>query len=262
MSFNKNQKNYNKQVMQTGQQANKYLQNALGLINQYTTNYSDRLDFYTNKLNNRYLDLMSDKYLQQNAQMLRGAAQFGSNSALNQQINENAYSQQNALANIQNANVAAANQLQNNELQALFNASKAYQNPISMGATAAQNVDAANSGIFSTVGKGLQAVGTVAGIFNPVVGSAISGVGGVMSGLSTPLTSYTQDQMNYYTGQFANMQNALNKMGIGYNAQNLSTQGNNTNSTLSSTSAPTPSPQLRPYANLRGDFYSNINGIA
>lgn len=232
MSFNKNQKNYNKQVMRTGEQANKYLNNALGLINQYTTNYSDRLDYYTNKLNNRYLDLMSDKYLQQNAQMLRGAAQFGSNSALNQQINENAYSQQNALANIQNANVQAANQLQNNELQALFNASQAYQNPISMGATAAQNVDAANSGIFSTVGKGLQAVGTVASVFNPAIGSAISGVGGVMSGLATPTTSYTQDQQRYYTGQFQNMENALNKMGIGYNAQNLSTQGNAANTSL------------------------------
>ena len=247
MSFNKNQKNYNKQVMRTGEQANKYLNNALGLINQYTTNYADRLDFYTNKLNNRQLELLSDKYLAQNAAMLRGSAAFGSNSALNRQINENAYEQQNYLANVQNANVQAANQLQQNELTSLMNAANVYQNPIQMGATAAQNVDAANSGIFSTVGKGLQAVGTVASIFNPVVGSAISGVGGVMGGLATPTTSYTQPQQQYYTTQFANMQKGLNKMGIGANAQNLSTTNGSSNSTLSTGLAPVPSqkPNLR-----------------
>ena len=247
MSFNKNQKSYNKQVMRTGEQANKYLNNALGLINQYTTNYSDRLDFYTNKLNNRQLELLSDKYLAQNANMLRGAAAFGSNSATNRQIENNAYEQQNYLANVQNANVQAANQLQNNELNALMNATTAYQRPIEMGATAAQNVDAANSGIFSTVGKGLQAVGTVASIFNPAIGSAISGVGGVMSGLATPTTSYTQDQQNYYTGQFNRMGKALNEMGIGYGAQNLSTTNGSSSSTLSTGLAPVPNqkPNLR-----------------
>ena len=48
MSFKKNQKAYNKEVMATGRAANRYLSNALGLINQYTTNYADRTDFWTN----------------------------------------------------------------------------------------------------------------------------------------------------------------------------------------------------------------------
>ena len=88
MSFKRNTKKYNKEVMQTGRQANKYYQNALKLINQYTTDYSGRLDYWQSKLNDRQLNLLSDKYLQQNASMLRGQGAFGSNSTLNQQINE------------------------------------------------------------------------------------------------------------------------------------------------------------------------------
>lgn len=161
MSFNKNTKSYNKQVMQTGKQANQYYRNALNLINQYTTDYSGRLDYWQSKLNDRQLNLLSDKYLQQNAAMLRGQGAFGSNSALNQQVNENAYSQQNYLANVANANVAAANQLQSNELNALGNAANTYNAATAMGASAAQNVDAANNSWLNILGSTAGTAGTI-----------------------------------------------------------------------------------------------------
>ena len=161
MSFNKNTKSYNKQVMKTGKQANQYYRNALNLINQYTTDYSGRLDYWQSKLNDRQLNLLSDKYLQQNAAMLRGKGAFGSNSALNQQINENAYDQQNYLANVANANVAAANQLQSNELSALGNAANTYNAATSLGGQAAQNVDAANNSWMAMLGSTAGTAGTI-----------------------------------------------------------------------------------------------------
>lgn len=181
MSFNKNTKNYNKQVMQTGKQANQYYKKALNLINQYTTDYSGRLDYWQSKLNDRQLNLLSDKYLQQNASMLRGQGAFGSNSALNQQINENAYDQQNYLANVANLNVAAANQLQSNELKALGDASNTYNAATAMGAGAAQNVDAANNSWMAMLGSTAGTAGTVLSAiptpWTQAVGSALK-VGG------------------------------------------------------------------------------------
>ena len=88
MSTKKNQKRYNKAVMQTGLEANKYTRDALKLINQYTQDYAGRQEFWQSKLNERQLDLLSDEYLAKNAAMLRGSAAFGSNSALNQQIQQ------------------------------------------------------------------------------------------------------------------------------------------------------------------------------
>lgn len=228
MSFNKNQKSYNKQVMQTGKEANQYLRNALGLINQYTTNYADRTDYWTNKLNTRQLDLLSDKYLQENANMLRGQAAFGSNSKLNEQMKDNAYSQQNYLANVLNQNVMNANSLQENELRSLMNASNTYQNPISMGASAAQNVDAANSAWANTIGKGLGAVGTAVSFINPAIGGAISAGGNLLSNMATPTTDLAtnqyrnQQQQNYITQMM--MGNAQGTAGLANAYNNLSTQ--------------------------------------
>lgn len=220
MSFNRNQKSYNKQVMNTGTQANKYLQNALGLINTYTTNYANRTDFWTNKLNNRQLDLLSSKYLKQNADMMRGSAAFGSNSKLNQQIDENAYEQQNYLANVANANVAAANQLQENELNSLIRASQSYQSPISMGSQAAANVDAANNSWFSILGTGLQAAGTV---LAPVTGGASLGLSALGTGLSaigsaaqtgTGFTQETLGNLGSYMSTFAKPTDASSSSGL------------------------------------------------
>lgn len=206
MSFKKNQKRYNKEVMRTGREANQYLRNALGLINQYTTDYAGRNEFWLNKLNDRQLNLLSDKYLAENANMLRGSAAFGSNSKLNRQMNENAYSQQNYLANVANQNVMNANQLQNNELEALMGASNAYNAPIQQGATAAQNVDAANNAWLGAVGQGLNAVGNVVQ-FMPGVGSAIgSGMqlaGGALQGISgssNPYNTAEQNVLGYRVG--------------------------------------------------------------
>lgn len=184
MSFNKNQKKYNKEVMQTGRQANQYLRESLGLINKYTTDYAGRTDFWTDKLNTRQLDLLSDKYLAQNAAMMRGQSAFGSTSDIARQQEQTAYDQQNYLANVANQNVMQANQLQQNELAALSGASQLYQQPIGTGMTAAQNVDAANNAWANILGQGLQTVGTVAS-FVPGIGTAVGAglnlVGGALS---------------------------------------------------------------------------------
>lgn len=223
MSFKKNQKRYNKEVMRTGREANQYMRNALGLINQYTTDYAGRNEFWLNKLNDRQLNLLSDKYLAENANMLRGSAAFGSNSKLNRQMNENAYSQQNYLANVANQNVMNANQLQNNELNALYGATSAYQNPINMGATAAQNVDAANNawmqpvgGLLKGAGAALQfipGVGQVAGAGLGLAGSALGSLAGESQQYSTPGGGTT----NYFTNYGTSLGNALNSIN-----QNLS----------------------------------------
>lgn len=213
MSFKKNQKRYNKQVMQTGLQANKYLQNALKLINQYTTNYADRTDFWTSKLNDRQLDLLSDKYLAQNASMLRGSAAFGSNSETNRQIENNAYTQQNYLANVANSNVQIANQLQSNELSALGSAANTYNTPITLGASAAQNVDAANGSWFNALGKGTQAAGSVLQAiptpWTQAIGAALNATGGIMTSLTSESTSLTPDQSSSISGSVQNARKGI-----------------------------------------------------
>lgn len=210
MATQKNQKNYNKQVMQSGLKSNEYINTNLGLIQDYVTDYSGRTDYWTDKLNNRQLDLLSDKYLAQNANMLRGQAAFGSNSETNRQINENAYSQQNYLANVLNQNVMNANQLQNNELQALMNATELNYANRNQGATAAANVDAANNAWLGAVGKGLESVGGIVKMFPGVgtaVGSAMQGVGGVLGGLAdTSSTSLTNDQRQYIGNAWTQVQ--------------------------------------------------------
>lgn len=210
MATQKNQKNYNKQVMQSGLKSNEYINTNLGLIQDYVTDYSGRTDYWTDKLNNRQLDLLSDKYLAQNANMLRGQAAFGSNSETNRQINENAYNQQNYLANVLNSNVEQANQLQNNELQALMNATELNYANRNYGATAAANVDAANNAWLGAAGKGLESVGGVVKMFpgvGTVVGSAMQGVGGTLSGLAdTSSTSFTDDQRQYIGNAWTQVQ--------------------------------------------------------
>lgn len=218
MSFNRNTKNYNKQVMKTGREANQYYRNALNLINQYTTDYSGRLDYWQSKLNDRQLNLLSDKYLQQNAAMLRGQGAFGSNSALNQQINENAYTQQSYLANVANDNVKAANQLQSNELKALGDASNTFNAATAMGAGAAQNVDAANNSWLNVLGSTAGTAGTIlqaiptpwtqaAGTALKVGGNAMQSAAGQTVDLGK-IGTQTEDLVknlseNYGTGELA-----------------------------------------------------------
>lgn len=166
-------KNYNKMIMQSGYRAQQRLDELLDLVQDYTTNYADRLDFWTGKLNNVQLDLIQDKYLAQNASMLRNMGAFGSNSQLNQQINENAYDQQNYLANVQNQNIAIANQLQSNELSALGNAASLNTGERNMGATAASNVDAANNYWLAVLGSSVENAGKIVSAAGGTWGKAI-----------------------------------------------------------------------------------------
>lgn len=216
MSFKKNQKRYNKDVMETGRQANQYMRNALGLINKYTTDYAGRNDFWASKLNDRQLNLLSDKYLAQNANMLRGQAAFGSNSETNRQIQNNAYDQQNYLANVANQNIMNANVLQQNELASLGNAASTYQNPIAMGANAAQNVDALNWDWLNAIGKGMQTVGQ-AGMSsgNPwgmAIGAAVNQTGGTISALTSDTTSLTPEQSTAITSNMNKFKEGLNQI--------------------------------------------------
>lgn len=250
MSLKKNQKNYNKAIMQSGLKSNEYINTNLGLIQDYVTDYSGRNDFWTNKLNNRQLDLLSDKYLAQNANMLRNQAAFGSNSETNRQLENNAYSQQNYLANTLNNNVLAANQLQNNELSALMNATNINYSNRDAGAQAAANVDAANNAWLGALGKGLSSAGTVVSTVFPgvgtAVGSAMQGIGGTLSGIAdTSSTGYNDAQQQYITNawrQFGNSQavrNGVNNLGSVVsnwnsnrkfgNIGDFSTQGNTRN---------------------------------
>lgn len=217
MSFNKNTKNYNKAIMQSGLKSNEYINENLGLIQKYVTDYSGRTDFWTDKLNNRQLDLLSDKYLAQNARMLRGQSAFGSNSATAQQQEENAYTQQNYLANTLNSNIQAANNLQNAELSALGGATELNMKNRAEGATAASNVDAANNSWINAIGKGLDAAGSVVSMFGPwgaAIGGAMKGTGGALSSLATPNTTQIGD--NTYKG-FAQMKSGLTKLDNKYN---------------------------------------------
>ena len=243
MSFNRNTKNYNKQVMKTGREANQYYRNALNLINQYTNDYSGRLDYWRSKLNDRQLNLLSDKYLQQNAAMLRGQGAFGSNSTLNQQINDNAYSQQNYLANVANDNVKVANQLQANELSALGNAASTYNAATSMGGQAAQNVDAANNSWMTMLGSAAGTAGTVLSAiptpWTQAAGSALKVGGNVLQSATGQevdlgkLGTQTEDLVsniskNYGSGELASRLKMGTQSGsestlssqIGYNPNN------------------------------------------
>lgn len=206
MSFNKNQKNYNKQVMQSGLKSNEYINTNLGLIQDYVTDYSGRNDFWLKKLNDRQLNLVSDNFLAKNANMLRGQAAFGSNSETNRQIENNAYSQSNYLADVANENVMRANELQNNELEALIEAVNINYGNRAAGAQAAERVDAANNAWLGGVGKGLSSVGSLVS-FMPGIGTAIGGamkgIGGTLSGLAdTSSTFYTPEQNEYIAGSW------------------------------------------------------------
>lgn len=242
MSLKKNQKTYNKQLMNVGKDAMSYLKNNLGLINQYTSNYADRTDFWADKLNNRQLDLLSDKYLAQNASMLRGSAAFGSNSETNRQIENNAYSQNNYLADVANKNVQLANTLQNNELSALGSAAQIYQNSAAQGAAGAANVDAANNAWLNTLGKGMATAGEVVQYFGPygaAIGAALKGTGSAMSNMAgeSQTVAGGYGGMDYVNNQF---QTAGEKWGegnakygsLGGAFKNLFSQGKST-STLS-----------------------------
>lgn len=228
MSTKKNQKSYNKDVMRTGREANQYMRNALGLINQYTTDYAGRNDFWLDRLNDRQLNLLSDKYLAENANMLRGSGAFGSNSGLNRQIENNAYSQQNYLANVANENVMRANQLQQNELSSLFNASSAYQNPINMGATAAANVDAANNAWMAPAGSLLKGAGAVASFF-PGVGTAIGAGLGMAGSALSEMGGQTQDYQTKEGNMYNRVADYGAQLGQGLSGtfKTLSTQNKN-----------------------------------
>ena len=231
MSFKKNQKEYNKDVMRTGKQANQYLNNALGLINQYTTDYAGRNDFWTNKLNNRQLDLLSDKYLAENARMLRGSAAFGSTSDVNRRAEQNAYEQQNYLANVANQNVQIANQLQQNELGALMGAAQTYQSPISMGASAAQNVDAANWSWLNALGQGAQTAGSVLQAiptpWTQAIGGALNTAGGAITSMTSSPTSLDASQARQQQQEqiYGSTANTVNDFKNWLQPRNTSTQG-------------------------------------
>lgn len=248
MSRNKNTKRYNQAIMQSGLKSNEYINENLGLIQKYVTDYAGRTDFWTDKLNNRQLDLLADKYLAQNANMLRGQSAFGSNSATAQKQEENAYTQQNYLANVLNQNIQAANNLQNAELSALGGATELNMKNRAEGATAASNVDAANNSWINAIGKGLDAAGSVVSMFGPwgaAVGGAMKGTGGALSSLATPNTTQIGD--NTYKG-FNMMQSGLtdldNKYNWGiFNNKNQSSYSINNNQSLV------------------GDFYNNQRDI-
>ncbi len=233
MGFNKNTKAYNKEIMQSGLESNKRINESLDLIQQYTTDYAGRNQFWTDRLNNRQLDLLSDKYLAQNAAMMRGQSRFGSNSSTALQQEQNAYEQQNYLANVANQNVELANLLQQSELEGLSGATQLNMQNRAQGATAAQNVDAANQSWFNTIGQGLSAAGQVVSMFPGVgtaVGAGMKAVGGVMQGLAQPTSQDIRTQQGMYMTDF---QKAMKQGGYLGEKTNYSLQGNN-NTSLSS----------------------------
>lgn len=259
MGFKKNQKTYNTQLMNVGKDAMAYLKNNLNLINQYTTNYADRTDFWADKLNNRQLDLLSDKYLAQNASMLRGAAAFGSNSATDREIRNNAYSQNNYLADVANKNITTANTLQNNELSALGSAAQIYQNSAAQGAAGAANVDAANNAWLNTLGKSMSTAGEVVQYFGPygaAIGAALKGTGSAMSNMAgesqTVAGGYASSE--YTSNQFQTAQEKWNEGNAKYGSiggafKNLFTRGKS-NSSLSTDYNPSS-----------GSYSGGISGI-
>ena len=237
MSLNKNEKSYNKQIMASGKKSIKYIDESLANLNRYSNDYAGRLDFWTNKINNRQLDLLSGNYLASNARMLRGQGQFGSNSALSRQIEENAYDQQNYLANVQNANLQAANALQNNELQALYNNVNINYTNRDAGLQAAQNIDRINNNWLNILSKTASTVGavmTATGVGAPI-GYGLMAAGSIgssiASGASSPVGyKYNEAARNYGSqlGQWANQK-------FNFNSNNNNNSSNNIFSTLNST---------------------------
>lgn len=217
MSLNKNEKSYNKQIMASGKKSIKYIDESLANLNRYSNDYAGRLDFWTNKINNRQLDLLSGNYLASNARMLRGQGQFGSNSALSRQIEENAYDQQNYLANVQNANLQAANALQNNELQALYNNVNINYTNRDAGLQAAQNIDRINNNWLNILSKTASTVGavmTATGVGAPI-GYGLMAAGSIgssiASGASSPVGyKYNEAARNYGSQLGLNLYNNLN----------------------------------------------------
>lgn len=235
MAKNKNQKRYNKAVLDSAMMSNEYLNESLTNLNNYVNNYSDRLDHWAEKLNNRQLDLVTDEYLATNANMLRNMASFGSNSETNRKIEQNAYSQNNYLADVMNKNIQAANQLQNNELSWLYNNANINMQNRQYGGQAAKNLDSMSNSWLNILGGGLEAVGTIGGtLLAPMTGGAsigigqgISGIGSTISGLANPsVTQY--NQMQYGTNISPTAFNRFSSAG-----RNLSTSNNNNTSTLS-----------------------------
>lgn len=188
MSSNKNQKNYNRQVMESGLKSNQYINESLANLNKYTNNYADRLDFWNEKLNNKQLELLQDKYLSENAKMLRNLGQFGTSSSTNDLLEQNAYDQQNYLANVQNQNIAIANQLQNNELSALSNNVQLNYANRDAGGQAAVDLDNLNNSWLGVLGGAMQGAGAVTSLIpgGQLIGAGLQGVGGAISNLYNP----------------------------------------------------------------------------
>lgn len=239
MSKNKNQKNYNRQVMESGLKSNQYINESLANLNKYTNNYADRLDFWSEKLNNKQLELLQDKYLSDNAKMLRNLGQFGTSSSTNDLLEQNAYDQQNYLANVYNQNLAIANQLQNNELSALSNNVQLNYANRNTGAQAAVNLDKLNNSWLGVLGGALQGVGAVASVIpgGQLIGAGLQGVGGVISNLYDPnisgeLTvnggSPLSEQTTTYLGQVGkNLGDLGFKLNLGIDKNNKNNNNNN-----------------------------------
>lgn len=212
---NGNQKRYNRDIYNSGKKSIQYINETLANMNKYSNNYMDRLKEWQDKLNNEQLDLLSSSYLKQNAQMLRNQAAFGSNSTFDQTQMENAYDQQNYLANVNNLNVAAANALQNNELAALGNNYNYQSNNREAGWQAAQNLDALATTWSDVLGAGLQAGGSVLSAiptpYTQVAGAAMSAAGGMFSGMHNKNTGLFSGGLSDKTQmQFQNIGTILN----------------------------------------------------
>lgn len=204
---NSNQKNYNKQILNSGKKSIQYIDESLANLNRYSNDYAGRLDFWSDKVNNRQLDLLADEYLASNARMLRGQGQFGSNSALNREQEQNAYDQQNYLANVANTNVQLANALQNNELNALYNNVNLNYSNRDAGAQAAANLDQMNNSWLNWLSPVASAAGVVStAMGQPALGYALSSLGSTMAAAGTassqPAISYQyQSQAKDYSSQ-------------------------------------------------------------
>ena len=212
---NGNQKRYNRDIYNSGKKSIQYINETLANMNKYSNNYMDRLQEWQDKLNNEQLDLLSSSYLKQNAEMLRNQAAFGSNSTFDQTQMENAYQQQNYLANVNNANVAAANALQNNELAALGNNYQYQSSNREAGWQAAQNLDALATTWSDVLGSGLQAGGAVLSAiptpYTQVAGAAMSAAGGMFSGMHNKNTGLFSGGLSDKTQmQFQNIGTVLN----------------------------------------------------
>ena len=214
-SGNGNQKRYNRDIYNSGRQSIKYINETLSNLNKYSNNYMDRLSEWQAKLNNEQLDLLSSKYLKENAAMLRNQAAFGSNSTLDQQVKENAYDQQNYLANVNNLNVAAANALQNNELAALANNYNFQASNRNAGWQAAQNLDALATTWSDVLGSSLQAAGSVVSFIpgvGQVAGPAMIAAGNVFSGVHNKNAGgFSNDWTKQQIMQFQNLGDKLSE---------------------------------------------------